>query len=96
MVLMLDHDNKVDVSHYGIVLWELLIGTTPYSDISDDKEIEGVIKNTLRPSIPNDCPSKWKLLMENCWSADPVERPLFTEIAWELREMLVSETRPTD
>jgi len=47
----------------------------------------GIVSNTLRPQIPDFCDMDWKLLMERCWSAEPSERPSFTEIVNELRTM---------
>ncbi|CAM8999439.1 unnamed protein product [Rhodiola kirilowii] len=52
--------------------------------------IGGIVKNTLRPPIPQRCDTEWKNLMEQCWSPDPEERPSFTEIANKLRIMLVA------
>lgn len=67
--------------------------------VSLDKELEklnisspctitgGIVSNTLRPPIPEYCDPEWRSLMERCWSADPSERPNFTEIASQLRTM---------
>ncbi|KAF7825700.1 putative serine/threonine-protein kinase SIS8 [Senna tora] len=47
----------------------------------------GIVKNTLRPPIPERCDSEWRKLMEECWSPDPDSRPSFTEITGRLRTM---------
>lgn len=47
----------------------------------------GIVSNTLRPPVPDNCDPEWRSLMERCWSAEPPERPMFTEIANELRCM---------
>ncbi|KAH0454733.1 hypothetical protein IEQ34_016657 [Dendrobium chrysotoxum] len=72
---------KVDVFSFGIVMWELLMGQEPYANIPDEVIIDGIVSNTLRPSVPESCDPEWRSLMEQCWSTEPSKRPCFTEIA---------------
>ncbi|XP_065876580.1 uncharacterized protein [Euphorbia lathyris] len=76
---------KVDVFSFGISLWEILTGEEPYADLHCGAIIGGIVKNTLRPSIPEWCDPEWRKLMEQCWSPEPEFRPSFTEITKRLR-----------
>lgn len=78
---------KVDVFSFGISLWEILTGEEPYADMHCGAIIGGILKNTLRPPIPERCDPEWRKLMEHCWSPDPDSRPSFTEITKRLRTM---------
>ncbi|XP_020089481.1 MAP kinase kinase kinase mkh1-like isoform X1 [Ananas comosus] len=80
--------DKVDVYSFGVVMWEILTGEEPYGDMHYGAVIGGILNNTLRPSVPSSCDVEWRKLMEQCWAANPDQRPSFTQIAAQLRSML--------
>jgi len=51
------------VFSYGVVLWELLTGETPYKGIDALGVAYGVAVNKLTLPIPSTCPSLFSKLM---------------------------------
>merc|ERR550532_1835322 len=80
-----------DVWSYGVMLWELLTGQTPYKGIDDLAIAYGVAVNKLTLPIPTTCPQQWKELMEACWSPDTHERPSFKHILKTLDDIARSK-----
>ncbi|XP_018394167.1 PREDICTED: mitogen-activated protein kinase kinase kinase 11-like [Cyphomyrmex costatus] len=76
-----------DVWSYGVLLWELLTGETPYKGIDALAVAYGVAVNKLTLPIPSTCPQPWSLLMEACWASDSHARPGFTDILNALDEV---------
>ncbi|GJV63223.1 probable serine/threonine-protein kinase roco5 isoform X1 [Tanacetum coccineum] len=79
--------DKVDVFSFGITMWEILTGEEPYANMHCGAIIGGIVQNTLRPIIPEQCEPEWRRLMEQCWETEPASRPSFTEITDRLRTM---------
>lgn len=72
---------------YGVVLWELLTGETPYKGFETLSIAYGVAVNSLKLPIPKTCPEAWSRLMKSCWECDPHDRPSFKEILKVLDEI---------
>ncbi|XP_064415396.1 serine/threonine-protein kinase A-Raf [Latimeria chalumnae] len=73
-----------DVYGYGVVLYELMAMTLPYSNISNrDQIIFMVGRGYLTPDISkvkSNCPKAMKRLLMNCLKFKKEERPLFPQI----------------
>ncbi|XP_055602513.1 mitogen-activated protein kinase kinase kinase 13 isoform X2 [Uranotaenia lowii] len=77
-------NEKVDIWSYGVVLWELLTGEVPYKNVDSSQIIFGVGSNSLYLPIPSSCPEGFKLLIKQCWSPKPRNRPSFKIILTHL------------
>jgi len=75
---------KVDVWSYGVVLWELLTGETPYRDVDQAAIIYGVGTHSLQLPLPPSVPAGFLLLMRMCWDPKPRNRPSFSSILLHL------------
>ncbi|XP_025990475.1 mitogen-activated protein kinase kinase kinase 13 isoform X5 [Solenopsis invicta] len=89
---------KVDIWSYGVVLWELLSGEIPYKDVDSSAVMWGVGSNSLHLPIPTSCPEGYGLLVKQCWSAKPRNRPAFKLIEMHLAIAAVDvlSTEPED
>ncbi|XP_011300094.1 fibroblast growth factor receptor homolog 1 isoform X2 [Fopius arisanus] len=78
-----------DVWSYGILLWEIMtLGATPYPCISAVEELLQWLKSGRRMEIPPCCSLNIYMLMRDCWSYLPEERPDFEAIVDRLDKIL--------
>jgi serine/threonine protein kinase len=75
---------KVDIWSFGVVLWELLTCETPYKDVDSSAIMWGVGNNSLHLPLPSSCPEGFKLLIKQCCSGKPRNRPSFKHILLHL------------
>merc|ERR1719410_3360454 len=77
-------NEKVDIWSFGVCLWELLNGEVPYKNVDSSAIIWGVGSNSLQLPLPSSCPEGFKLLIKQCWSSKPRNRPSFKHILMHL------------
>ena len=90
-----EHDEKVDVFSFSIMLWELLTRKVPYSDVKELRKVKdryeaithAVSEHNMRPEIPETCPHDLQTLMVHCWAMDAFARPDFNGIVQYLQRL---------
>ncbi|CAI2163005.1 20154_t:CDS:2 [Funneliformis geosporum] len=64
-----------DVYSLAMLMWEISFGKSPFNENKNDYDLAMKIVNGMRPKITSDIPLEYKNLMEQCWNADPSQRP---------------------
>ncbi|XP_016127949.1 tyrosine-protein kinase Mer-like [Sinocyclocheilus grahami] len=78
---------KSDVWAFGVTMWEITTrGMTPYPGVQNH-EIYDYLLEGNRLKQPNDCLDELYGIMFSCWSADPVDRPDFTQVRKRLENL---------
>ena len=77
-------NEKVDIWSFGVCVWELLTCEVPYKNVDSSAIIWGVGSNSLQLPLPSSCPEGFKLLIKQCWSSKPRNRPSFKHILMHL------------
>ncbi|KAJ3670996.1 hypothetical protein LUZ60_008422 [Juncus effusus] len=92
------YNRKVDVYSFGLILWEMVSGHTPYEEMTPVQAAFAVVDKNLRPIIPSDCPIPLGSLIEQCWASSPQKRPEFWQIVKLLEqfESMLSQTGSLD
>ncbi|KAG2455026.1 hypothetical protein HYH02_000851 [Chlamydomonas schloesseri] len=84
-------DSSIDVYAFGILMWEIFTGKAPYAQYADNDFVEvpaKVVKEGLRPRFPADTPLHFKLVAQECWSAQPSRRPTAPALVTRLQSLL--------
>ena len=89
-----NYTEKCDVYSFGIIMYEVLFEVTPYSNLALDSILTlalEIIKGR-RPTYPEDANYSndeldFLQLMQQCWSAKPDDRPMFSEVLTRLDEL---------
>ncbi|KYQ89482.1 pleckstrin (PH) domain-containing protein [Tieghemostelium lacteum] len=82
------YSEKCDTYSFGIIMWEMITRTLPYSDIAFNSEIENRVLEGYRPPIPLNCDPNYAEIMQECWHQDPDKRPAFDTIVHRLTKLL--------
>jgi serine/threonine protein kinase len=87
---------KVDVYSFGIIMYETFFEKLPFQ--GENNQMDSIVTlgmrvvNNERPFVPDiNVSAAEKLYLETmkaCWSANPVDRPTFTDVFSQFEEIL--------
>ncbi|KAL0392438.1 UNVERIFIED_CONTAM: Integrin-linked protein kinase [Sesamum radiatum] len=86
-------DRSVDVHSFGVMLYEMMEGSPPFSSKPPHEAAKLICLEEKRPTIKSKSksfPSEVKDLMEECWHPDPSARPTFSEIIVRLDKIVTN------
>ncbi|CAI2169972.1 19651_t:CDS:2 [Funneliformis geosporum] len=70
-----EYTKASDVYSLAMLMWEISFGKSPFNEYENDYDLAMNIVNGMRPKITSGIPLEYKNLMEQCWNADPSQRP---------------------
>lgn len=80
------YGTRSDVYSFGIVLFELLSSTLPYTEYKSRDQILFLVgSGRLKPDMKklrNDTPKRFRTLLENCIRFESEDRPEFREVCY--------------
>ncbi|XP_039283347.1 fibroblast growth factor receptor homolog 1 isoform X3 [Nilaparvata lugens] len=83
------YTTQSDVWSYGVLLWEIMtLGGTPYPSVPSMEKLFQLLRSGHRMEKPPCCSLEIYLLMRDCWSYQPNERPKFEELVEDLDRIL--------
>lgn len=85
------YSHKVDVYSFGIILWEMNAGKTPFCGLCNNREdfFKFVVERGFRPPLDDKVgPPELRSLISDCWNADMGKRPDFQQVVHRLDTIL--------
>ncbi|OQV22208.1 putative Fibroblast growth factor receptor 3 [Hypsibius exemplaris] len=84
------YSTKSDVWAFGVLLWELESwGRAPWADVDSILQLEGSLERGERMKRPPGCTPEVYALMCCCWDYAPENRPDFSDIITQLRQLTI-------
>ncbi|GAV67137.1 Pkinase_Tyr domain-containing protein/Ank_2 domain-containing protein [Cephalotus follicularis] len=86
-------DRSVDAYSFGLILYEMIEGVQPFHPKPPEEAVKLMCLEGKRPPLKvkaRSCPPELKELIEECWDAEAVVRPTFSEIIVRLDRIVAN------
>ena len=81
---------RSDVWAFGVLLWEIATyGMSPYPGV-ELTDVYHMLESGYRMECPTGCPTQIYELMTKCWTWDPNDRPMFSDVRETLEIMFTT------
>ena len=80
-----DADSRADIYSYGMVIWQMLSGSEPYSDLKDPVQVMLAVVRQPVPPLPDGTPDWLRTIVARATEKDPARR---YQTAAEMRDAL--------
>lgn len=88
VVLGRSYHKSVDTYSFGIIVWQIVTGKLPFSEMGKKTFFDEVVIGGVRPRLFARWPIEFNSLLQRCWHEDKNKRPSFGTIVHEL-ELLI-------
>ena len=102
VALSMPYNEKVDIYGFGIILYQIVTGVTPFTKLNKDTYFFNVVHSNVRPDLNIDENNKKikasdqiKQLIASCWDVNPTNRPTASSVyktLTSLEDMTINES----
>eukprot|EP00003_Mantamonas_plastica_P012441 TRINITY_DN2235_c0_g1_i4.p1 TRINITY_DN2235_c0_g1~~TRINITY_DN2235_c0_g1_i4.p1 ORF type:complete len:1522 (+),score=564.68 TRINITY_DN2235_c0_g1_i4:65-4630(+) len=79
--------DSVDAFSLGTLIWEMVTGDIPFSQLDENEVSKQVVQQNRRPSLPKSFPKAFEGVLRACWEKDATKRPTDDQLLDQLSRL---------